>query len=550
MSEDRRSSAIEAVRSTQNELTKLLADSKLVDSNHNKSKRFASSMLSTNSSGSGKGKLGSSSLSGRARLASSDSILSTSRKSRESKNERKAEFSDSVDQDEVKDAENVDESNLVFLRETKATIELNRRALEAEERIRELEYSLASSERSRDAAIERAVNLEKHSENLRDLITEAMRSGDLSRSDASRAEAFFKRLGPSLSSSKNSEALLRDSEPPASYASEAQSLSLQQYPNNCQGALFVKVDHIHATELEATKARLKQANAELDRLRNKLEEVCGKKSHAIMVRNEKLARAEQLVADKHTQVLGAVRRVHYLLEQNERQQADIGQKDGYIAKLETKLLELNRELNNYRAQGIKPKPTINSKNAKPLAPKPDYTRRRASTSSRGSGSKKSNASNTDQVNWNSVFEQGSLGRSPEANQRRERFGSSPRPGVDHPVSPRGTSKQSRDVLDSKRRESFGGRNSEMAQSQETRYSDAIDGTGSSSSSSSSASPRRKSSVSSPLDRQGNERILSTRSPSRFQQQIEAEISSPASSVSSLSSSMHDEWLSKIGASPI
>ncbi|GBG34890.1 Hypothetical Protein FCC1311_111132 [Hondaea fermentalgiana] len=263
-------------------------------------------------------------------------------------------------------------------------VALTRKLSEALDRVETLEQALEESHAARDAAVRRTAELEKATQGLRALMLEAMRDTEQSKHRMRRAQAFYDQLG-AVTGTASAEELLRLSEPPAQFEA-------------------FKVEPSHTTEIETTRARLKQANLEIARLQSHVEKLSAEK---IRVRKDRARRhrdLEQLLASKHKQVLGAVRRVHYLLQQNEQYQTDLRKKDAYVSRLETKLLDMNRELN-------KPERASTNVHATPRARLRPERVPRASPQARRPASQRSPSGST-QVNWDAVFRQATLARGP------------------------------------------------------------------------------------------------------------------------------------------
>jgi hypothetical protein len=223
----------------------------------------------------------------------------------------------------------VDLGDHSFLADASEAIALGRRLEESESRARLLEEELRAARGHRAAALRRVALLEQQGLRLRVLLTETMRQSEQYKHQFESSEASVASLGGA--GGGEVVRLLRLTEPPPSFEA-------------------YRVDPVQASELEHTKARLRQSQHELDKLQARVEHLSQQKARAKQHRAAKLREAEQLLANKHAQLLGAVRRVHYLLEQNERQQAELAKKDSYVARLEVKLLELARGLNAARAE--------------------------------------------------------------------------------------------------------------------------------------------------------------------------------------------------------
>jgi hypothetical protein len=223
----------------------------------------------------------------------------------------------------------VDLGDHSFLADASEAIALSRRLEESESRARLLEEELCAARGHRAAALRRVALLEQQGLRLRVLLTETMRQSEQYKHQFESSEASVASLGGA--GGGEVVRLLRLTEPPPSFEA-------------------YRVDPVQASELEHTKARLRQSQHELDKLQARVEHMSQHKARAKQHRAAKLREAEQLLANKHAQLLGAVRRVHYLLEQNERQQAELGKKDAYVARLEGKLLELAHGLSAARAE--------------------------------------------------------------------------------------------------------------------------------------------------------------------------------------------------------
>jgi len=243
-------------------------------------------------------------------------------------------------------------SNAVF-------IELNRRLIRAQEEIKELRRENQEVTNTRDAALAKIAMEKKESETLRAILEENMRTVEQYKYKMKQSQKFYDSLG---GISNDPERLLKFSEPPASFAG-------------------LKLTVQHATELENTKVKLRIAEAEVQKLTVRIQNVNEQLINTKTSRRNRMKEAEQLVRSKHKQVLGAVRRIHYLVDSNEKMQLEMRKKDEYISKIEAKLLDCNK--------------AINTKTL--VLPKKQYVH-------------EISAANT--VNWDSVFKQCKLDRPP------------------------------------------------------------------------------------------------------------------------------------------
>jgi len=206
-------------------------------------------------------------------------------------------------------------------------IELHRRLSQEEQKSEKLERQLRDSVDSRDAAVRKAARLQRVSEKLRKLILQNFRNQEQCKHRMELAEEFQRRLQVA---SDDQASLLKLSEPPSNFKMPI-GANIEETPS--------------LSEVRALKARFRQTKEENEKLRSKLEKSSQEKFAASQQRKENVQRTEQKLANKHTQLLGAVRRVHYLLEQNKHLQSEISKRDDYIAKIEQKLLEMSTEMN-------------------------------------------------------------------------------------------------------------------------------------------------------------------------------------------------------------
>uniref|UniRef100_A0A7S2R694 Uncharacterized protein n=1 Tax=Mucochytrium quahogii TaxID=96639 RepID=A0A7S2R694_9STRA len=270
-----------------------------------------------------------------------------------------------------------------FVEDTNKFIQVNRKLFLSESRVKELEKEIENTVAQRNEALMQARRSSNEAERLRRILTESMRETEKNKLKMMQAQSFFDSLG---GVSNDPENLIKFSEPPQSFKA-------------------YKVESTHGTELETTKARLKQAEADLNKLRNKFDYFTEQNAKIKKEQGERVKEAEKLLAGKHTQVLGAVRRVHYLLEQNEKYQKDLKKKDTYINKLELKLLDLNRQVNSAPTITRKQETEspYSSRSPEPVAP-PEVP----------------------SVNWDSVFKQCKLGRSVSNSPLTHTQGSTPK----------------------------------------------------------------------------------------------------------------------------
>jgi len=377
----RLTTAASAIKSTQKELAKLLSDAQ---------SEASASRISAKSS-------------------------TRSRTGESKRHDRNDSLATSNTQIEVK--ENEDDSALLSLvginkDYNNEFVQLTRRLAEANDRADFLEQALEESHAARDAAVKRAADLETSTQSVRELMLETMRETEQSKYRMNRAQSFYDRLNNAAPGDKNE--MLRLSEPPKHFEA-------------------YKVEASHATELETTKARLRQAQLDIKKLQTRVEKLTASKLKSRKDNSAKMRDFEQLISSKHTQLLGAVRRVHYLLEHNERLQEDARKKDNYITRLEAKLLELNRELNrpdrlaSSRAHMGSSRPG-NGGNASGTyvdGAVTDTRRPRSSHSRPNTGPNRGSCGpdmdisaprsppGSGKVNWDSVFRQGTLSRGPE-----------------------------------------------------------------------------------------------------------------------------------------
>eukprot|EP00466_Bigelowiella_natans_P016608 jgi/Bigna1/72389/fgenesh1_pg.19_\ len=190
------------------------------------------------------------------------------------------------------------------------------RAEEAMDCQRRLQKRAASAEKVANAGNERIKELEMSHTKLRTLVEELMNTEKKRQIATKRKDEFWRNVA--------TEQLLVESEPPEDF-SIPEVVRRQQTWNS---DLFSKI-----------KAKLKRAEEEVRVLQNMLttEKERNKKLHA--ERLQEIRRLKGNLSRSESRLLGAVRRVRFLLDQKKKAKEKEKKRDEYIGRLEAKVLE-------------------------------------------------------------------------------------------------------------------------------------------------------------------------------------------------------------------
>ena len=161
-------------------------------------------------------------------------------------------------------------------------------------------------------------NLAATQNKLRGLVQELLKTDRKRRRRASKEEAFWSRVA--------TEELLDASEVPAAFPTDP--LKQRQIAWNSE-------------EFSKVEAQLARARREAQDLQNRLQSERDKNTKLHSQRTGEIKALRRRVAKQHNRLVGAVRRVKYLVELRKGWEATRREKDQYIAQLEAKLLELS-----------------------------------------------------------------------------------------------------------------------------------------------------------------------------------------------------------------
>ena len=186
--------------------------------------------------------------------------------------------------------------------------------------IQELEAAAATAIAAKDQAVKDRAVLEENTDTLRALVVEYMGGPTPAvRQQSDRERRFWEELA--------TPGLLAASEPPADYLADEEN------------ELATTVDPVRAVQVEAMRAGLIRARADAKALRNEVERLRTSRDavRAAHITGKKEAR--QLALRQQAHLVGAVRRIAYLVSERTRQRAQLRAKDAYVARLESKLLD-------------------------------------------------------------------------------------------------------------------------------------------------------------------------------------------------------------------
>ena len=172
----------------------------------------------------------------------------------------------------------------------------------------------------------RADQLESNSSTLRKLLTELLGNPSSEKIRSMEEQNFWDQIA--------TPEIMALSRPPSGYTVPSLEM-VQAHP-------------VYSQELDASRARLRMTNQELKKCKNDLENLQRQMLTVRAAASSKDTNSQAMIARQRKWLMGTVRRIKWVIKKREETEKLLSEREGYIGKLETKLLHQAMALRKQR----------------------------------------------------------------------------------------------------------------------------------------------------------------------------------------------------------